>query len=199
MSSLFDISISKSKAEFMRVCKIRLSKYVDIGNSFLIEFGCGAGRFANMFSRMVKNYLGVDSDEGLIDIAKEIINRDNVGFEIGSMDSFSCEEKADIIAYPFSFWFSKDFGAVFENAYNLLKDDGVLFVLLKKQVPFGWSDSRLNKDSKNFNEKVYLKNVKRIAMAETFLRDNKYFEIVEEWHPKGDYFILEKNTEYSRL
>lgn len=171
-----------------------LLPYVNLRKSSVLEIGCGVGRFADIFRDVVLSYSGIDIDEGLIDIANEIKRDNNLEFKLGSAEEISYNKKLDCIFYFYSFHFIKDFEKAFEEALRVLNKGGIILIVEPTKGSFKKEDSRLNKDSRNFNEEVYRRKMARIARAENFILDQKKLELLKKgFFEEGNYFILRKN------
>jgi len=100
----------------------------------IIDLGCGAGRDAEAFVKDGFNYLGIDSSEEMLKIAKErvpdgqfeVMNLRNIDLPFESFDGFWAS--ASLLHFP-----KKEVPMILKSFYNILKNNGVGFISVKEK------------------------------------------------------------------
>lgn len=69
------------------------------GTQSLLDIGCGIGRWAMELEGKVRNYVGVDFSNGLIEHAKQLCNNENVQFFVAGADQL--DNKSVVSNGPF--------------------------------------------------------------------------------------------------
>ena len=144
----------------------------------VIELGCGDGRDAFEIIKRVKQYEGIDSSEGLLDIAKK--KNPKGTFVLNDAISYEYPKKLDTI-FAFASLLhldQNDIYEVFEKASRALRLGGIFYISLKERSQY---IEKLKKDK--YGERMfYFYNpeiIKHLA--------GKSFESIYEDHQKhGD-------------
>lgn len=100
----------------------------------IVDLGCGAGRDAEVFVKDDFDYLGIDSSEEMLKIAKErvpagrfeIMDLRSINLPVGSFDGFWAS--ASLLHFP-----KKEVPTILNSFHNLLKNNGVGFISVKEK------------------------------------------------------------------
>jgi ubiquinone/menaquinone biosynthesis C-methylase UbiE len=102
------------------------------GGKKVLDVGCGPGVDAKYLHDKGCNVTGVDLSKNMIDIAKKTIRE--VDFKVKDMRKMNFPNSSFdgiFIAYSLIHIPKEDVKAVIEKAYNLLKEDGILYVAVQ--------------------------------------------------------------------
>ena len=172
-----------------------ISKYVKPKDSEILEIGIGKGFFGSLISSEFKSYSGIDIDKKLVDIAKKNISKNSkIKYKVGDALKIPFIKKFDILFYPFSWHFMKDFEKVLKESKRVLKPKGIVVILEPSENTTKWASPILTKDSEEFNKRIYNKKLKVLKLARKFLHSQKIFKIVRECYDKElkDYLFVLK-------
>ena len=105
-----------------------------ISGKKVVDLGCGTGRDAEFFVNDSFDYLGIDSSEEMLKIAKEkvkdghfaVMDLRNIDLPSKSFDGFWAS--ASLLHFS-----KKEVPFILKSFYNLLKDDGVGFISVKEK------------------------------------------------------------------
>ena len=103
-----------------------------ISGDKVVDLGCGAGRDAEQFVKDAFDYLGVDSSEKMLDLAKErvpeaqfrLLDLRDLDLPVSSFDGFWAS--ASLLHFP-----KVEIPTILKSFYNLLKTGGVGFISVK--------------------------------------------------------------------
>ena len=109
----------------------RFCGLLENADASILEIGCGPGNITKYLLTKSPNYqiLGIDVAEKMIDLAKK--NNPSVDFKVMSAQSIASLEKVfnGIIAgFCIPYLDSKETETFIQNAYNLLTDEGVVYI-----------------------------------------------------------------------
>lgn len=110
-----------------------LSPMLDAGRKYrILDMGCGTGQLLRKLQRHFKaydiQYTGVDISTKMIDKCRE--QDFTTSYFVSNIDDFEAgEETFDFIICSHSFPYYQDKSKAVEKFYNLLKKDGVLFLV----------------------------------------------------------------------
>lgn len=97
----------------------------DLSGKIVLDIGCGSGFFANAFSRLAAQVIGIDNSSEQIQMAKSD-QPSNVDYRVA--DGLHSElPKADLVNAPFVLGYLesvKELKAFFANVYDCLSDGG---------------------------------------------------------------------------
>ncbi len=167
----------------------KFSKYVNLETCYLLDVGCGNGRFATLLGPKIKSYTGIEPDEEYLKIAKETTPK-NVKAEYykGSAEQIPLTKKFDVILYSFSWHFIQDFDKAIIEAKRLLNKRGIIVIYEPSKETKKWASSKLTRGSQDFDEELYqdkLSDLERGRKAISKLK--KYgLNIVEEEIDNGE-------------
>lgn len=157
----------------------KISNYIDLGSSKLLDVGCGTGRIVKLLGDKVSHYYGIDPNVERIEIAKKELP--GLEFEIGYSEELPYEEnKFNVIIFSMSWHMVKDFEQTLKEAKRVLKEDGILVILEPSDKTTNWVSPLLRKDSPEFKEDLYQKKLESIEKAKEFLKNQEIFKVVLE-------------------
>jgi len=153
-------------------------KYLNINNKIdVVDLGCGNGRFASYLQRVDKrfNYLGIDSSEKLIKIAKDKYKKyQNITFL-----------KEDILEYKFEI-----------SKYNIIVIFGLIHHIPGKANRFKFL-SNIFKNISN-NTLIFMSLWNFNWVLKLFKESKKIISKYDLNLEKGDYFLKWQDSEYPR-
>lgn len=98
------------------------------------EFGCGTGLLSYLLKAEFAKITLADSSEGMIDVLKERIDKENIGnFEVSLMDveantELTLENSIDVIYTSMALHHVMDIDAILKKFNHILKDGGYLYI-----------------------------------------------------------------------
>lgn len=165
-----------------------IEKYTILKNKEVLDIGCGTGRLAIHLGKLVKHWSGIDISSESVDTArkniKELGLEDKIDFEIGSFKEIPFNKKFDIVISSNSLHFEPDKNDAFESVYTSLKSGGYFIIFEPTPTPHGWFSNKLNKDSPNFNSKLFEKKVKALTSSYDAIKSQELFKLEDEVMPK---------------
>jgi len=172
----------------------KFKKYVDLSNSNLLEIGVGNGRFGFLLGKEVKNYFGIDIDKEYVKIAKINIPKNaKVFYKVGNAEKIPFKKKFDIIFYPLSWHFIRNFRKALEEAKRVLNKNGIVAILEPSKKVKKWASPLLNKDSPEFNKILYERKLNDLRRGREAILKQNFFEVLEdEYYPKTklNFYVL---------
>jgi ubiquinone/menaquinone biosynthesis C-methylase UbiE len=193
---LFPIDLSESNQYKRDYLINKISKYLNLSKSSLIEIGIGNGRFGFLLGDRVIHYYGIDIDDEYVKIAKTNIPKDaTITYKIGNAESIPFENKFDILLYANSWHFIKDFDKALKEAERVLKSDGIIIILEPSEKTKNWGSPKLRKDSLEFNKKMYENKLKDLEKGKKAIFDQNLFDVIEQEYDSkttSNLFILKR-------
>lgn len=193
---LFNIKLTKDNIKKRDYILKKISEYLDPLESSILEIGIGNGRFGFLLSNFVKEYFGIDPDNEYVNIAKTNIPKDSkIEYKVGSAEEIPYKRKFDIILFANSWHFIKDFNKAITKVDKVLNKTGIIIILEPSENTKKWASPKLNKDSNEFDEKIYEKKINKINYAKKILLEQNKFKIIEKAHDKDsgqDFYILKR-------
>lgn len=116
----------------------------------MLELGCGDGRDASDICKKTEHYLGIDSSESMIALAREKLPQGK--FCVEDMLGFSFEDQVDIIFAFASFLHlnREDLADTLQRARKALSEGGVVYLSVKRGA---YQGPQTVKD--NYGERVF--------------------------------------------
>lgn len=113
------------------------SKLPDLKSRDILCLGCGTGEECNLFKlRGARRVLGIDISKGLIDVARESYT--GVEFEVMDMEDLKLpDDSFDFIYSSLAIHYLKDWTAVLDNVYRVLRPGGVFLFSTHHPVKWG--------------------------------------------------------------
>ncbi|MCH7850793.1 MAG: class I SAM-dependent methyltransferase [Nanoarchaeota archaeon] len=167
-----------------------LSKYVSLGESKVLEIGCGNGRFGVVLGGRVGSYSGIDPDKEYIEIARK--NFSEINYKVGSAEDIPFDEKFDVLFYSYSWHFILDFDEAYSEMRRVLDDDGIVFIMEPKGEDSNWASPVLNRGTPEFNEDLLKRKLKDLERGRKAILENNYFDVVEEIDERSKIYLLKK-------
>lgn len=134
-----------------------------------LEIGCGNGEKSYWLSLMFDSYYAIDINANAIGYAKQnkpdIVPIEFVSTTIENVK----EENFDAIILIYTFHLQNNYQTMFEELTKRLNSDGVILIIEPHTEPFGWMDDRLNKNSQEFDEKIWAYKLKQLYDTHEFL------------------------------
>ena len=88
----------------------RLSSYVPLHQSSVLEVGIGNGRFGALLGSSVRRYCGVDINESYVELARQNSPADaDIEYKTGVAEKIPFSERFDVVLYAFSWHFLESF------------------------------------------------------------------------------------------
>lgn len=141
-------------------------KYV-VGNEIL-DIGCGPGTLSKYIAD--KGYLvdAIDYSIEMLKIAEKKIN--NVNFIHMDMRNIVTTKKYSgiMLAYSLFHISKKDVKNVLNKYYDLLKDNGVMLIILQEGVGEGFVEENLDKKSKKFINYYSFQEIEQVLIENNF-------------------------------
>ena len=190
----FSIKLDKYNLKLRSHLLKIIKKYKNPNKSSLLDIGCGNGRFAALLKNKIKSYYGIDPDKDYIKFAKNKIKSKNIKFSLGKAEKIPSKDKFDIILYSFSWHYIENYKEALKELKRVSKKDSLIIIFEPPFKPKGYKDSRLNKDSPNFDKKMFLRKLNILKMAKREMLKQKTFKILEHQSFGTEAWIL-KNKE----
>jgi len=164
-----------------------LSRYLN-SESSVLELGCSDGYLTQKYAMIVKEIDVVDGSDFFISMAKERIEASgiqNVTFYTSLFETFESSKRYDVVVASFILEHVLEPLDVLRMARNVLKDDGLLLVVvpnanaLSRQLAL---EMGLYKDLKELTEHDYKVGHRRVYDREALTQDieNAGFESIED-------------------
>lgn len=164
----------------------------------ILDIGGGNGLVALILaSRFEKEVTVLDPSDYMIEAGEESAkkyNISNIRFCKGTMLELPEEiegSEYDLILMRLTLSFIEEKEETFERIKEVMSDTS-LFII--EEPPYDeeiiWSDTRLNKDSAEFDEGRYKRKIKKLKRSHDFIKEQKTFEIVA--HLYKSVYILKK-------
>jgi len=170
-----------------------LQKYTNLSKSVVLDVGCGNGRFANLMKTDIRKYYGVDPSEEYIKHAKgEFQKINNIKFKIGRAENIPYTKHFDIILYTFSWHYIQNYKKAIKELNRLSNKKTIVVILEPLQIPKGYLDPRLNKNSKQFDKTVWKNKLTKLKEAEKIIYKQKDFNILFNKRQGKNLWILKK-------
>lgn len=114
----------------------------DLGNSDVLEVGCGTGRITSALAPSCNHILGIDSNDRLLRIARKNSFKSglqNVQYQLMNAESLDVEdESVDIVLFPWVLQqMSEPIHAV-QEAHRVLKPNGLVYVIGRTDGDYDW-------------------------------------------------------------
>jgi len=174
----------------------KISKYLDLSKSFLLEIGIGNGRFGFLLGDKVIHYSGIDVDEKYVKIAKTNIPKNtNITYKLGNAESIPFENEFDILLYANSWHFIKNFDNALKEAERVLKSNGIIIILEPSEKTKNWASPKLREDSHEFNKKMYENKLINLEKGKKAIFNQNLFEVIEQEYDSkttSNLFILKR-------
>ena len=170
----------------------KIKKYKTPTNCEALEIGIGNGRFGSLIGSKFRKYCGIDPDEEYVKIALKSRPKKDFLYKTGKAENIPFKKKFDILVYPFSWHFIKDFKLALSEASRVIKNDGIILILDPRVNSESWADSRLNRNSGEFNKKLYSKKMEQLKRGSKIIRRQKLFYVEEFETDRFNLWILKK-------
>src|SRR4030042_6339477 len=111
-----------------------ISKYINIEEKFsCLDFGCGTGTLSFYFQPLVKNIDLVDTSQGMLDVLKNKIEKNNIlNMKINKLDilndNFNISERYDLIYSLMAVHHISDINNLIKKFSDLLNENGFLCI-----------------------------------------------------------------------
>jgi len=185
---LFSTKMDSSARERQQYLSGIFSKYVDLSEADLLEIGCGNGRFGVVLGEVVKSYSGIDPDGERIKLACEV--SPEADYRVGVAEDIPFKQKFDIIFYPNSWHFIRDYEKASSEAQRVLKKDGIIAILEPLERDFGWASPALNRGTPQFDEQALEQKFSQLRKGREVILENGFFEVVQEETGHSRLYIL---------
>lgn len=157
-----------------------LEKYFDnFDNLDVLEVGIGNARRTIKLAKMFNSYTGLEPHDELYEISTKNCKKHDCNMEIinKTIETYETDKKYDIIIFINAFHYI-DLSKI-DRVFNLLKDNGILYIKEPTPVPKGWGAPRLNIDSPEFIERAWNRKKNMLLDASQFLTENgaDYYDI----------------------
>ena len=104
----------------------KLSNYIDLKESTVLEFGSAAGQMTEILSKRAKKVVAVDGSSEFIRIAREKVN--NVQFYEAYFEDFAIDERFDCLIMHHVLEHVKDPISLLFNVSKFLNEDGIIAI-----------------------------------------------------------------------
>ncbi|MEM2111968.1 MAG: methyltransferase domain-containing protein [Candidatus Bathyarchaeia archaeon] len=95
----------------------------------VLDLGCGTGELTKKIREITKGkVIGIDSANGMIEIARQTYSQCNISFEICSAENLNYNEQFDVIFCNSTFQWFKNPVTVLRNCYRALRKNGRMSV-----------------------------------------------------------------------
>ncbi len=111
----------------------------------VLEVGCGPGTWTNYLCEHSQNVTAVDISDTMLKQAKENVNSDKVEFIEGNILNINFKKKYDLIFSIRAFEYFEDQRQFLLNCYNLLNDNGEIFIITKTKASYWYGRSKIRK------------------------------------------------------
>ncbi len=160
--------------------KRKLSPYIKLEDSNILEIGCGEGIFGKLLAKNTsKRYLGIDPNRKAVLIAKKNCPK-NAVFKIGRAEKIPSKNKFEVVFFTFSWHFISDFNKSISELQRVLNPKGVIVIIEPTKHASNWKDSRLNKRSTDFSKELFSQKLRALEHAETRITNQKTFRVVHQ-------------------
>ena len=157
-----------------------------------LEIGCGTGLFTTRLSKVLKEVACFDTSEGMIQVLKEKIQKDNIkNISIYSEDILNNKDfygKFDIVYSSMVFHHIVDIDKEFQLLSKLLKKDGQIMI-----IDLDEEDGSFHMDDKDFNGHNGFNREKFKGILEKYDFKDVTFETVF----KGTKMVFDKGVDFS--
>lgn len=98
--------------------------------SSVVEFGCGTGKNTLFYSSIAEKVIALDFSEGMISVAKNSINAENVKFELANITNLwpISNQSQSLVTCNLILQHIADLGFVFAEARRTLIESGYVFI-----------------------------------------------------------------------
>jgi SAM-dependent methyltransferase len=157
----------------------KTGKYLNVEKSSALEVGVGEGRIAYLIGPKFKEYIGIDKLS--VESAKKYTSEfSNIKYFNSSFEDFKNDEKFDLVLFMLSWHYFSDFDKVFSKLNDILSEKGIIFIVEPTEKTKKWKDSRLRKDSQDFDEEKYNRKINKIKYSEKIIEKQNTFEMLEK-------------------
>lgn len=152
----------------------------------VLEIGSGFGHTARIYCNFFKKYDAIDKDNHMIN--GTIKNTHPIYYNLiyyvdDIMNTKLQNNKYKIIFAHNTIHYIYSLGNalhnIFENIYRLLKKIGICIIIESLPRPMGWLDPRLNSESDQFNENIWMRKKNDLDITHNYIMENcnnRYFE-----------------------
>ena len=109
----------------------KLLELFDPKDKVILDVGCGDGRYASVFSKYCKEYVGIDINREIIDANNNDNTKSNVFYEVADIVKYNGNQHFDIILLSLAFHEIdiKCQGLALINMLRLLNANGIIIIL----------------------------------------------------------------------
>ncbi|MDR2527221.1 MAG: methyltransferase domain-containing protein [Rickettsiales bacterium] len=183
------LNFDKGKDTDERLKQYDLCNYLKKDDEIL-DIGCNTGFIDLTISNKVKNILGIEFEQNLVDIGnkvKDFVEIKNVEFRQADFNKFEIDKKFDFIfSFAVHHWIGMDLDAYGEKIYNLLKEKG--------KVIFETRNIEDLRSDFDYEDKIqkFIKNRFKIIKGDFLTVTGKYYSREVNFNFNRYFWILEK-------
>ncbi len=178
-----------------------LRHLIDVAGKELVDVGCGGGEGLATYSKLgFKSVIGVDPSLTMVKAAREKLGQANVQHGSWTGLPFSNSSK-DYLVGRFSFHYVEDIESAYEEAYRVLKPQGLLLLILPHPDIYV-GEEILTKKGKEyvrvplFNGKVYVVYPQHTLEEFNSKVFQKLFEVIDREDIKDSAVKTDTNTSF---
>lgn len=148
-----------------------IKPHTKLSKASVLDIGCGAGKKGRYIASKAEKYIGIDSNEQRIEIAKATIKNKKAKFQVGNAQELNFKEKFDIITYMFTWHMIKNHEKALNQAIERLNENGIIVIAEPTEQTTDWSYAKLRKDSADYDEQAYEDKIEEINSAKNKLKN----------------------------
>lgn len=177
----FDTSLSPENILDRDFLLQEMKKRVALEESDALEIGVGNGRFIALLADSFASYTGLDPSPKMLELARRFGHPVYEGFA----ENISIKQSFDVILFLCTFHFTEGEKALVE-ARKHLKKNGII-VIYEPTTDSAWLSPRLNKESPEFDLKLYQKKCKDLRRAAKVLDEQTALQAEKIYHEEMKY------------